>query len=260
MIKHVRSFARHTALLLAPLTLATACSISQPGPDLDAIAAAVGNPARLSADVARDGQRKPQAVLEFAGLRPGLDFLDMYAGGGYYTEIAYYAVGSEGSVTTYNNDLYQQIASKDIATHFADGRLSRVTQLVSVNNAVELPENAFDVALFGLSYHDVYHLDGDRGWEKIDRPKMLAEVYAALRPGGVVILTDHVAPADMSQEQAGAMHRINPESIKADFRAAGFNYDGEIDVLRNPDDAAGMFAMAAPIRGKTDRVVLRFSK
>jgi predicted methyltransferase len=250
---------RQVMLSLAPLLL-TACASVQSGADSAAIAAAIANPARPAADVARDAQRKPQAVLEFAGLRAGMDFLDMFAGGGYYTEIAYYAVGPTGSVTAYNNNLYQQIAAKALAERFADGRLPGVAQLVSNNNELMLRANAFDIVMFGLSYHDVYHLAGERGWDKIDRPALLAEVYAALRPGGVVVVMDHVAPADMPDKQAGALHRVNPAAIKADFLAAGFTYDGASEVLRNPADDYALIAMAPQVRGQTDRVVLRFSK
>lgn len=240
--------------------LLAACATVPPSGDASAIAQALSNSARPAEDVARDVQRKPQAVLEFAGLRPGMSFLDMYAGGGYYTEIAAYVVGPQGNVTAYNNNLYAQVAAAQLETRFADGRLSQVDRLASANNAVELPTGKFDVAFFGLSYHDVYHLAGERGWDKIDRPQMLASVYAALKPGGVVVITDHVAPASMPEKQAGAMHRINPASIKADFLAAGFTYAGEIDVLRNADDDYAMMAMRPPVRGKTDRVVLRFTR
>lgn len=242
-----------------PLALLACAAVSAPADD-DAIASAVETPARPAADVARDAGRKPRVVLAFAGLRPGMDFLDMYAGGGYYTEIAYYAVGPSGSVTTYNNTLYQQIASKELDERFAGNRLPGVTQLVSDNNQVELPEAAFDIVLFSLSYHDVYHLAGERGWDRIDRPQLLSEVYAALRPGGTIVVIDHVAPADMPEAEAGAKHRIDPEVIKADFRAAGFREVGATDILRNRQDDYQTVAMAPPVRGKTDRVVLRFSK
>ena len=254
-----RRFSRAAALSCAPLLLA-ACASVQPAADSAAIAAAIANPARPAADVARDAQRNPQAVLEFTGLQPGMAFLDMFAGGGYYTEIAYYAVGPAGSVTAYNNNLYQQISAKALAERFADGRLPGVVQLVSNNNETALPDNAFDVVMFGLSYHDIYHLAGERGWDKIDRPALLAEVYAAMKPGGVVVIMDHVAPADMPDKQAGALHRIDPDAIKTDFLAAGFSYDGSSDVLRNPDDDYALIAMAPPVRGKTDRAVLRFTK
>ncbi len=223
-----------------------------------AIAAAIAEPRRPADDVARDAARNPQAVLEFSGIAPGMHVLDMFAGGGYYTELAAYVVGGEGKVVAYNNTGYSMVAAKAIESRYANGRLAGVEQLVSENNELELPTAAFDLVLFILSYHDAYYLDGERGWERIDIPKMLAEVFDAVKPGGRVIVADHVAQAGMPREQVKALHRIDPELIKADFLAAGFSLDGESDVLRNPDDDFAVIAMAPHVRGKTDRALLRF--
>jgi len=231
-----------------------------PGAAADPIAAAVADPRRPADDVARDGGRNPQAVLEFAGLGPGMSVLDMFAGGGYYTELAAYVVGAPGRVVAYNNTGYSMAASKAIASRYAGGRLANVEQLTSENNALELPPGAFDVVLFILSYHDVYYLDGERGWTQIDRPAMLKTLFDSVKPGGRVIVADHVATAGMPAAEVRALHRIDPELIKADFQAAGFRYDGETDVLRNPDDDFGVIAMAPNVRGKTDRAVMRFVK
>ena len=225
-----------------------------------AIAAAIADPRRPATDVARDAGRKPQAILEFAGLAPGLNVLDMFAGGGYYTELATYLVGPEGKVVAYNNTGYSVVAGKQIASRYAGGRLPSVEQLTSENNETQLPASTFDVVLFVLSYHDVYYLDGERGWALIDRPRLLKEVFDSVRPGGRVIVIDHIAQAAMPAEQVRALHRIDPALIKADFQAAGFRLDAESDVLRNPDDDFNVIAMAPQVRGKTDRAVLRFVK
>ncbi len=232
----------------------------QPAAASAAIAAAIADPRRPAADVDRDAGRKPQTVLELAELGPGMSVLDLFAGGGYYTELAAYVVGAEGRVVAYNNVGYSMAAAREIATRYADGRLATIEQLSSENNEMELPASTFDVVLFMLAYHDVYYLDGERGWVLIDRPRLLQEVFEAVKPGGRVIVADHVATGDMTHEQARAMHRIDPELIKADFRAAGFRLDAESDALRNPDDDFAINAMAPTVRGRTDRALLRFIK
>jgi predicted methyltransferase len=189
-----------------------------------------------------------------------MSVLDMFAGGGYYAEIAAYIVGAEGRVVAYNNTGYSMVASKAIASRYADGRLANIEQLTSANNELELPPAAFDLVLFMLSYHDIYYLDGERGWVRIDRPQLLKEVFDAVKPGGKVVVGDHVAKAGMPAEEVKALHRIDPQLIKDDFQAAGFRYDDELDALRNPDDDFGVIAMAPHVRGKTDRAVLRFIK
>jgi predicted methyltransferase len=225
-----------------------------------AIAAAIADPRRLARDTARDATRNPQAILEFAGVRPGASVLDMFAGGGYYAELAAYVVGPQGRVVTYNNTPYHLVSGKERAERYAEGRLASIEHLVSENNQIELPAAAFDTCLFVLAYHDVYYLDGENGWELIDRPRMLAEMFAAIRPGGTVVVVDHVTEAGIPAEVVRTLHRIDPELIKADFLEAGFIFDGELEVLRNPDDELSVMAMMPSVRGITDRAVLRFSR
>jgi len=251
--------------LLCTAMVVTGCTTSGGLPNGTAdqaalISAAVAHPHRPATDVARDAGRKPQTVLEFAGVGPGMAVLDMYAGGGYYTELIAHVIGPRGRVMAYNNTGYAAIAGKAMAARFADEGFDHVEHLVSENNALKLPSGSFDVALFILSYHDVYYLDGERGWEKIDTSVMLKEVFNAMKPGGRVIVADHVARADMAPEAVRALHRINPGLVKADFTAAGFRHDGESDALRNPADDFNVIAMAPHVRGKTDRFLLRFVK
>jgi predicted methyltransferase len=208
--------------------------------------------------MARDAHRKPRELLEFAGVRPGQSVLDFFAGGGYLTELAYYVVGPGGKVTAYNNTGYDAISARESAARYGGGRLPGVERIVSANNATVLPAQAYDVALFVMAYHDVYYLDGDRGWERIDTGRLLRELHNAMKPGGTVLVVDHVAPAGLPREQVRALHRIDPALIKSDFVAAGFVLDGEADFLRNPADQQAVMAMAPPVRNKTDRAVLRF--
>lgn len=254
-----------TSLMVA-LAIVSGCATTNPaerpsaGADNAAIAAAIANPQRPAADVARDAGRKPKELLEFARLRPGQSVLDFFAGGGYLTELAYYVVGPAGKVTVYNNAGYAAISTKEAEARYGNGRLPGIQQLSSANNQTELPEAAYDVALFVMAYHDVYYLDGERGWERIDAPRLLGELFRSIKPGGTVLVVDHVARPGLPREQVRTLHRIDPAVIKADFAAAGFVLDGEADVLRNPADQIDIMAMLPPVRGTTDRAVLRFVK
>jgi len=224
------------------------------------IEAAVADPRRPPGDIARDVNRKPAEVLQFIGIEPGMVVLDMYSGGGYYSELLAYAVGGDGRVVAHNNTPYATLAAGDIEPRYSNGRLSNVEQLIGENNRLKLEADTFDAVLFILSYHDVYYIDGERGWELVDRPMMLAEIFRAMKPGAVLGLVDHVAAAGMSTEAVKPLHRIDPELVKADFLAAGFVLDGQSDVLRNPDDDYNMLPMLPQIRGRSDRMLLRFIK
>lgn len=251
------------AILMAPCHTGSAADKAHAGTESDAsvaIAAAIKDPRRLPADLARDAQRKPEAILAFAGLGPGMTVLDMFSGGGYYTQLAASVVGPAGKVVAHNNTPYASIAGKEIEQRYADGRLASVEQFLGENNQLTLSAGAFDVALLILCYHDVYYIDGQRGWERIDRPLMLAELYSAIKPGGVVLVVDHVANPGTPDNVVAGLHRIDPALVKADFAAAGFRFDAESDVLSNDDDPRDVIAMAPHVRGKTDRAVLRFRR
>jgi predicted methyltransferase len=226
----------------------------------DATTQAVANTQRPESDRARDSQRKPAQVMAYFGVAPGQQVLDMYAGDGYYSEVLSYVVGPQGSVLAYNNDVYAGMTADKRAARYADGRLGNVKQLVSANNQLELKADAFDVVLFILSYHDIYYLDGSRGWAKVDRPAMLAEVFQATRSGGVVGVVDHIAVPDTDPAALATLHRIDPELIKQDFVAAGFTFDGQSEILLNPQDDLGVMPMLPTNRGKSSRAVLRFTK
>jgi predicted methyltransferase len=225
-----------------------------------AVLAALASAERPAADRARDASRQSAAVLRFFGVTPGMTVLDLYSGGGYYTEILSRLVGPKGRVVAHNNTPWLRFASDELATRYAGGRLPNVEQLIAENNALSLPAASFDVALMSNVYHDVYLADDQDGWVRVDVPKMLATIRASLRPGGVLGVVDHVAAPGITQEQAAALHRIDPEQIRRDLLAAGFVPDGESDVLRNPGDDGSRSAFDPGVRGHTNQVVLRFRR
>jgi len=227
----------------------------------DAIASALKAPGRLPEDLQQDANRKPAEVLAFFGVKPGMTVLDLFSGGGYYTEILAALVGPEGNVYAHNNTPYLDFDKDPIAKRYQDpARLPNVERFIAENNALELPDNKFDFVLMSMVYHDVYLADEEHGWPRIDAPKMLAEIFASMKPGAVLGVIDHVAAAGSPPETGNTLHRIDPELLKREITAAGFVLDAESDILRNPADDHTLAVFDPNIRGKTDRVVLRFRK
>jgi predicted methyltransferase len=221
---------------------------------------ALDNPGRLSSDRARDSQRQADRVLAFFGIQAGMTVLDLYSGGGYYTELLSYVVGSSGRVVAHNNTPYANFASAEIEERYADGRLQNVERILGENNALDLPPNTFNAVLMTLAYHDVYFVNADMGWTEIDGPALLAEIFQSMRPGAVLGIVDHVADRGAPATTGGTLHRLDPELIKRDIVAAGFLFDGESDVLRNYTDNHTQPVFDNSIRGRTDRAVLKFRK
>ena len=244
-----------TLLLLAP------CDPSGGDAMNMALAESLASPARMEADRQRDPLRRPDLVLNFFGIAPGMTVLDLFSGGGYYTEIVSRAVGDSGKVVAHNNQAYLSYAKDTLATRFADDRLPNVERISSEANQLELPPDTFDAALAILTWHDFYYADEEHNWPAVDRKMLVANLCAALKPGAVLGVVDHVAaPGSDPGQTAQALHRIDPERIRQDFSGTCFEYDGELDALRNPDDDVSQSMYAEGIRGRTDRIVYRFRR
>jgi predicted methyltransferase len=85
-------------------------------------------------------------------------------------------------------------------------------------------------------------------------------VFQALKPGGVFIIVDHAAQAGAGLRDTETLHRIDPETVKAQVTAAGFKFEGSSDVLRNPADPHTVKVFDPSIRRHTDQFVFRFRK
>ena len=87
-----------------------------------------------------------------------------------------------------------------------------------------------------------------------------AEIARVLKPGGTFVVIDHAAPAGSPPTTGGDTHRIDPAIIRDMAAAAGLTFSEESDLLRNPDDDGRTNVFDPAIRGKTDQVVLIFTR
>lgn len=221
---------------------------------------AVANDARPEADRARDAGRKPAEVLKFLGITPGMTVLDMFSGGGYYTEILSYTVGDSGRVIAQSNEAYLQFVGDEFEERYLGGRLSNAQVLMAENNELKLEAESLDAILLVLSFHDLFYAAPEQGWPAIDIAAFLAELYSGLRTGGVVGIIDHYAAEGAPSDTGGTTHRIDPAIVIAMMAEAGFELDAQSDMLRNPDDDYEKVVFDPEVRGKTDRFVMRFRK
>jgi len=223
--------------------------------------AAIASPERPAADRDQDERRKARSVLEFSGIESGMTVLDAFSAGGYYTELLARLVGPAGKVIAYNNPPYAKFAEKGIAARYAGNRLPNVRQVTSTIEDLELAPESLDAVIFVMSYHDLYWRPADGSWPPTDPALLLGKLHAALEPGGVIVVQDHVATAGGDTAVVvDKLHRIDPAVVKADFAKAGFTLDGESDVLAHPDDAHTTLVFDEAIRGKTDQFLFRFRK
>jgi predicted methyltransferase len=242
------------ALLTAPLLGAT------PMPAADLYSAAVDAPGRSAADLKRDAIDHPAEVLRMAGIKPGMRVADFLAGNGYYSEMLSHIVGPKGQVLLLNNEAYEKWSGKRWQGRLENARLPNVEHRTIDVEHLDLPDHSLDAVLLIKVYHDLYWVDKDHEWPKMDPNIVLNEIARVLKPGGTLLLVDHSAKPGTGSADAGTLHRIDEAYARADFEKHGFSFVTNSDVLRRPDDPRDALTYEGPMVGKTDRFVMVFHK
>jgi predicted methyltransferase len=217
---------------------------------------AVLDPARSDADVVRDGRDRAQELLAFFGVREGQAVLDLFAGGGYWSELIGRVVAPGGQVYMHNNAVYLGFAGKALDERIARGTLgANVQRLDAEMGALPIPPASLDLVFMFMTYHDIYYRTDE--WT-LDPAAVFAELRALLKPGGVLAIVDHAAAPGSDQSTAQTLHRIDEAFARKDIESRGFRFDGALDVLRVPADDHTLQVFDPAIRGRTDRFVHRY--
>jgi predicted methyltransferase len=216
---------------------------------------------RPAEDTARDAARHTLALLVFSTAKPGDRVLDFMPGGGFFTRLFSHVVGPNGQVfAVIPSELAKLIPKRAeaIAALAKQPEYPNVTAVVEptaqTGTAALAKGGALDVVWTSDNYHDVYGFFGAAQAAALD-----AAIFKALKPGGVFVVVDHVALAGATTAPP-KLHRIDPETVKAQVLAAGFVLDSSSDVLRNPADPHTATVFAPAIKGHTDQFALRFRK
>jgi predicted methyltransferase len=238
------------------------------------IAELLASPDRRPADRTNDVRRKPDQMLAFVGVRPGMVALDLSAGGGYTTELLARAVGPGGRV--YGQSAPRNPAATPPAAPEGGAAAPRpagptpspvslaeraknpaTANIVAVVQPFESPvpaalaSNAFDLVTFMFNYHDLGHLG-------VDRTRLNRAVFAALKPGGIYVIADHAGRAGTGISESGTLHRVEEAFVRKEVEAAGFRFVAAADFLRNPSDPRDRNTPEPP--QPKDEFVLKFVK
>ena len=224
----------------------------------DYVAAAIAAADRPPEQVARDAERRPEDLLTFAGVKPGDRVADFMSGGGYFTRLFSHIVGRNGHVYAFlpeeqlKNCSPDEVAGTRALEH---GVYSNVSVLTAPVGRFRLPEPV-DLVWTSLNFHDLY--DSFMGPANVSQ--VARAMFEALKPGGELMVIDHVAEAGSGTRDTETLHRIDPEVIVRTALAAGFRLEAESDLLRNPQDSHRLRVFDAAVRGRTDQVILKFRK
>jgi len=240
IVTRLHRAARICAAAITFLALAPAMARAQ---DYAAILAA-GD--RTDADRENDKRRDALALLNFIGPKTGWNVLDMGAGAGYSTELLARAVGPNGKVWGQDDKVSEKFAARTKSPAMS----SAVAWIKPYDDpAPGLPP--LDLITFLFAYHDTTFM-------QVDRAKMDKALFAALKPGGVLVVADHAARPEDGATVGKLYHRIAEATVRSEVEAAGFKFVADAGFLRNPDDPRTAIVFRSPI--KVDEFVLKFQK
>jgi predicted methyltransferase len=222
-----------------------------------AIRKAVNSPDRPAADKQLDAGRHPEQLLAFFGIAPGMKVADLWAGGGYTTELLARTVGPRGKVYSQNGAFAPAFKKGEEAweARLKEPGMGNVVELLKPfddpDEILPVPSESLDAVIIDMSYHDLV----GHGY---DRTKINAAVFRSLKPGGVYGVIDNSAAPGSGARDVKTLHRIDEAFETNEIKQAGFKLAAASDVLRNPKDDRTWFIMKH--RGEQDRFVLKFVK
>jgi predicted methyltransferase len=248
------------ALAMIVMSLSVAQVVRAAGPALtipEDITAAVNSPDRPAADKKLDESRHPAEILEFFGIKPGMKVADIWAGGGYTTELLARTVGPTGKVYSQNGPFPPAFKKGQEAwkARLSEPGMANVVEVQRPfdhpDDILPVPPESLDAVIVNMNYHDMV----GRGY---DTARINAALFKALKPGGVYGVIDNSAAPGSGARDANTLHRIDEALETNQIKQAGFKLAATSDVLRNPKDDRTWFVMKH--RGQQDRFVLKFVK
>jgi predicted methyltransferase len=196
-----------------------------------ALEKAVAAPHRSAANKARDKYRHPVQTLDFFGVKPSDTVVEVYPGGGWYTEILTPYVAESGTliVAAPLGKGTENIAKKLQADAALYGKVKVATFPMKEGGTPVAPGSA-DVVLTFRNVHNWRFGGVDAAQSAFD------QMFAMLKPGGTLGVVEHRLPENMDsakEEKSGYMKR---SSILGFATKAGFKLVGESKINANPKD------------------------
>ena len=221
------------------------------------IVEAINSPDRPGADKELDKARRPDQVMTFFGIKPGMQVADIFASGGATTEVLARIVGPSGKVYSQNIQLPERFKKREdewkarLKEPGMAGVLVEVVKPLDAPDLLPVAPGSLDAVIVNQNYHDMV-------WLGVDRAKLNATIFKALKPGGVYAIVDNAGAPGSAAKDVKTLHRIDPDFEIAEIEKAGFRLAATSDVLHNADDPHT--EPAAKMNHMEDRFVLKFVK
>ncbi|ESQ87706.1 hypothetical protein ABAC460_18710 [Asticcacaulis sp. AC460] len=241
------------------LSLSAVPALASPDCAIDAsldtrVSAAVARADRPADQRERDAVRKAEVDFLLGHVKPGDHVLDIGAGQGYASYLLSAAV-CDGKVVSQNPQSWVDFYKMGPARDAMVAARSNISLMTADFTAMPAPATPYDVIFLGMVYHDTYnHQPADYNVQTF-----LGLLKSQLKPGGVVIITDHDTAAGVGIDQTNTLHRIEKARVLADFKAAGFELAEDSPVLETDEDHSKN-VFDPTVRGHTDRMALVFKR
>ena len=243
-----------SAVAVAPVMAKPVSSSAQ-----SALNAAVASPARSAANRARDKYRNPAATLAFFGIKPTHNVVELWPGGGWYTEILapYLAAKGKLTVAAPAGRPSEATAKRLDINPTAYGKVIRANFPTMLGGTGIAPGTADTV----LTFRNVHNWNmGYLAADKADYGETaFREIFAMLKPGGVLGIEDHRLPesADLAREKSSGYIKVS--TVRALAEKAGFKLVASSEINANPRDTKdypkGVWTLPPNYaEGDTDRV------
>ena len=266
---------RLRVLLALGLSAVLGCTTSLAADHVDpSLAAAVASPARTAAAVARDGARRPVEELTFFGLTPQSTVVELWPGGGYWTDILapylaggghyYIALPAPGD------------AEEDAVVTKLHAQMAKDKSRYSAIHETTLGAGHFDIAP-AASADLVLTFRNLHNWMEAGYAEQALEAsFKALKPGGILGIEEHRARNDVPQDPKAKNGYVRQDYTIALAKKAGFEFVGASEINANPRDTKdwvdGVWTLPPTLSqgdkdrakyvavGEADNFVLKFRK
>jgi predicted methyltransferase len=282
MMKH-----RSLVLLLVSATGAFACAHKSDAPSPSAsTTATAGAPAasadteaklrsvlamphRSDAERARDQYRHPVETLSFFGLRDDMNVVELWPGGGWYTEVLAPFLKDKGHLAVTNTAKGKKYSDMLAAKPDVYGKVEQ--RIIDAPKSMNFgPDGSADLVVTFRNIH---------GWNSDDKPyddQVYAAVYKVLKSGGVFGVEEHRAKPGADPKELKGTGYISEDWVIKRVQEAGFRFVGKSEVNANPMDTKdypkGVWTLPPTLRegdkdkdkylaiGESDRMTLKFVK
>lgn len=230
---------------------------------------------RSPENIARNAYRNPVETLEFFGIRPDMRVVEIWPGGAWYTEVIAPYLQQSGQYVAANWDPNSEIEFVRNGVKAYTDKLAAHPELYgNADMTVLMPPEQWNLGAPGsadmvLTFRNIHNWM-PRGYAET----MFEEIYAVLKPGGILGVVEHRGNPDVPQDPKAQSGYVNQDYAIAMAEAAGFRLEATSEINANPADTKdyenGVWTLPPTLRagddekwraiGESDRFTLKFVK